>query len=222
MEHNEQNIPETAEPKFNLIDEVKNFYKGDFKDIFVTIFKNPIDGIFIIFKQPSSKAYTQSLILFSSIFILYLVGGYIIVGEARQYLEFGYFIKISLIPVIFMFVITVISFGLKSISGKPNFKAELLTGGLCGFPIGIFMPLLLLIKLFGSVDNIMSLVTNPVKVSIIGGLVLLYIHLMLINILQQSLKASGTRDAIAWYLSPASVLLAIYLTFKVSEYILYY
>ncbi len=217
MENNEQNTHETSETKANLTDEVKNFYKGDFKEIFVTIFKNPIDGIFSIFEKPSNKAYTQSLILFSSIFILYLVGGYIIAGEARQYLKFGNFIKIGLIPVILMFVITVISFGLKSISGKPNFKAELLTGGLCGVPLGILMPLLLIIKLFGSIDNIMSLVSNPARAGIIGGLLLFYIILMLINILQQSLKASGTNDALAWYLSPASILLAIYLTIEVSK-----
>ena len=217
MENNQQNSSETSETKANLRDEVKNYYKGDFKEIFVTIFKNPIDGIFSIFEKPSNKSYTQSLILFSSIFILYLVGGYIIVGEARQYLEFSNFIKISLIPVILMGLITVISFGLKSISGKPNFKAELLTGGLCGVPLGILMPLLLMIKLFASVDNIMSLVSNPAKLGIIGGLILFYILLMLINILQQSLKASGTKDALAWYLSPASILLAIYLTSAVAK-----
>jgi hypothetical protein len=82
-----------------------------------------------------------------------------------------------------MGLITVISFGLKSISGKPNFKDELLTGGLCGVPLGILMPLLLMIKLFASVDNIMSLVSNPAKLGIIGGLILFYILLMLINIL---------------------------------------
>jgi len=218
MENNEQSTPETSETKANLTDEVKNFYKGDFKEIFVTIFKNPIDGIFSIFEKPSNKAYTQSLILFSSIFILYLVGGYIIAGEeVRQYLEFGHFIKISLIPVILMFVITVISFGLKSISGKPKFKAELLTGGLCGVPLGILMPLLLIIKLFVSIDTIMSIADNPAKAGIIGGLLLFYIILMIINILQQSLKASGTNDSLAWYLSPASIFLAIYLTIEVSK-----
>jgi len=217
MENNQQNTSETSETKANLSDEVKNFYKGDFKEIFVTIFKNPIDGIYSIFEKPSNKAYTQSLILFFSIFILYLVGGYIIVGEARQYLEFSNFIKISLIPVILMGLITVISFGLKSISGKPNFKAELLTGGLCGVPLGILMPLLFMIKLFTSIDNIMSIFSNPAQAGIIGGLILFYILLMLINILQQSLKASGTKDALAWYLSPTSILLAIYLTSAVAK-----
>lgn len=217
MENNQQNTSETSETKANLSDEVKNFYKGDFKEIFITIFKNPIDGIFSIFEKPSNKAYTQSLILFSSVFVLYLIGGYIIAGEARQYLDFSNYIKISLIPVILMVLITVVSFGLKSISGKPNFKAELLTGGLCGVPLGVLMPLLLIIKLFASIDNIMTLMSNPAKVGIIGGLLLFYILLMLINILQQSLKASGTKDALAWYLSPASILLAIYLTFQVSK-----
>ncbi len=217
MENNEQNVPESSEAKVNLTDEVKNFYQGDFKEIFFTIFTNPIDGVFLIFKNPSKKAYTQSLILYASIFVLYLIGGYIIAGEMRQYLNFEVFLKTSAILVLFMFTITIIAFGIKSISGTPSFKAELLTGGLCGIPIGILMPLLLLLKFFGSIDNMMSLVNNPAEAGIFGGLLLFYILLMLINILQQSLKASGTKDALAWYLSPVSILLAMYLTFKVSE-----
>jgi len=40
---------------------------------------------------------------------------------------------------------------------------------------------------------------------------------MLINVFQQSLKASNAEDAIAWYLAPASILVAIYLTFQISK-----
>jgi hypothetical protein len=39
-----------------------------------------------------------------------------------------------------------------------------------------------------------------------------YIFLMMVNILQQSLKASGTKDVLAYYLAPASVMVAWYVT----------
>ena len=217
MENNEQNTTETPEVKPNLTDEVKNFYKGDFKEIFGTFFQNPIDGIFSIFQKPSEKSYTHSLILYVSVFILYIGGLYLIAGEARRYMEFNYFIKISLVPVIIMFIITILSFLIKSISGKPDFKGELLTGGLCGIPLGLIVPLLLIIKIVSSEENIMRLLSNPTGIGVLGGLLLFYIILMLINVFQQSLKASGTNDGIAWYLSPASIMLAFYLTFQLSK-----
>jgi hypothetical protein len=216
METNQQNTPNASEPKVNFSDEVKNFYKGDFKEIFTTLFKNPIDGTFNIFKNPSNKAYLQSIILFSSVFVLYFGGGYLIVGEMREDIEVSHFIKISLIPVVLMFLISVASFGLKSISGKSDFKAELLTGGLAGIPIGLLVPTIFIIKMLASEDNIMSLLKNPEGVGVIGGLFLMYFQLMLINIVQQSSKASGTKDSLAWYLSPISILASEYFTYQIA------
>ncbi len=221
MENNEQNAPSSQEPKSNVTDEVKQFYKGDFKNIFISFFKNPIEGIYSLLEKPSEKAYSQSLILFASVFVLYLIGGYVIVGEAREYMEFSYFIKTSLAPVVFMFVISSLSFAIKSLSGKPNFKNELLTGGLCGIPLGLLIPFSLIIKILASEDSIMDLMIDPMGAGTIGVLLFFYLILMMINVFQQSLKSSGTKDAIAWYLSPASVLLAFYITFKIVKNILF-
>lgn len=217
MENNQHSTSGARESKASFIDEVKDFYKGeDFKSIFFTIFKNPLDGTFKIFEKPPRKAYTQSIIIFSSVFVLYFIGGYIIVGEAREYLELSDFIKIGLFPIILMFAISVVSFGLKSISGKPNFKNELLTGALCGIPIGILVPILFIVKLLANTSNIFSLLNNPEEVGVVGLLLLFYWLIFLINIFQQSLRASGTKDALAWYLSPASILASIYLAINVA------
>lgn len=213
----EENTPDTPTVKVNLTEEVKNFYKGDFKEIFVTFLSNPIDGIYSIFKNPSPKAYIHSIILFASVLILYLVGGYLLAGENRRYIEFATFFKISLIPVIMMFIITFLSFIIKSSSGKANFKNELLTGGFCGIPLGLLIPVFITVKLITSEDNIWRLVQNPISGGTVGLILLFYILLMLINIFQQSLKASGTKDSTAWYLSPVSILLAIYVTYKISS-----
>jgi hypothetical protein len=215
MENHEGNAPQANDNKSSL-DEVKNFYKEDFKNIFLTVFTNPIDGIYNSFKNPSPKAYTQSLILFGSVFALYIVGMYLFLGDLASMVPFSYFIKIGLIPVILMLMITVISFGIKSISGKADFKAELLTGGLSGIPLAVNIVLLLLLKMFGS-EVTMSAIKDPVGTGLMIVLVVLYIFLMLTNILQQSLKASGTKDAIAWYLSPVSIIVAVYLASRVYE-----
>ena len=58
--------------------------------------------------------------------------------------------------------------------------------------------------------NPMTLLNN----GFIVILVVLYILLAMINIFQQSLKSSGTNDAMAWYLSPISIIMSFYLTGK--------
>jgi hypothetical protein len=217
MENTEQNETPKQDPKLTVGDEVKQFYKGDFKNIFTTVFTNPIQGIYELLEKPSEKAYKQSLILFASIFFLYFAGSYIIVGEARKYMEFSNFIKISIVPVIMMFVITCLSFVIKSLSGKPNFKNELLTGGICGIPLGLLIPIFLVIKIMASERDLMRLINNPMGAGVFATLIFFYLILMLINVFQQSLKSSGTKDAMAWYLSPAAILLAFYETFKISK-----
>lgn len=215
MESDEKKSQETVE-KSTFSDEVKNFYKGELKELFATFFKNPIDGILAIFQNPSEKAYTNSLILYGSVFVLYFFGSLVLAGDSRKYIDFSVFLKIGLIPVIMMSAISVIAFFIKSVSGKPDFKNELQTGGICGIPISLLLILAIFIWLFSN-KNIMQLVDNPANAGTVVLLLLVYILLMLINVFQQSLKASNTKDAIAWYLAPASILTAIYVTFQISK-----
>ena len=91
----------------------------------------------------------------------------------------------------------------------------------CANSVMLKIPVLLIIKISVSEDNIMQLITNPIAAGVIGMLLFFYLILMLINVFQQSLKSSGTKDAIAWYLSPASVLLTIYITFQIVNNILF-
>jgi hypothetical protein len=212
MTQNEQNNTSSQEAKPNVMGNVKQFYKDDFKNIVVQFFKNPIQGIYSLFENPSEKAYSHSLILFSSVFVLYLIGGYIVVGRGRDYLELSFFIKSALIPLIFMFLLTLASFGIKSISGKPNLKNELLTGAISGIVFALIMLILLIVKLL-DIYSIERIIKNPMKAGAIGVFILFYLILMLINVFQQSLKSSGTKDAAAWYLSPVAVLLSSYITY---------
>jgi len=219
METNQPNTSNYSEPKDKFSDEVKNFYTKDLKEICITVLTKPINGTFNIFKNPPNNAYQQSIILFLSIFGLYLVGTYLITPEPmRKVMEFKYVVKSSLIPVVFMLMISVVSFVLKSISGKPDLKGELLTGGLAGIPFGILFLIILMLKMFGE-KNMENLVTtlDPQSAGLIGGLFLLYFMLMIINIVQQSFLASRSNDAFAWYMSPITILASTYLTVQIAK-----
>lgn len=201
----------------SFADEFKSFYKGDFKSIMTLFFTSPIDGIRSIFVNLSDRAYTSALILFVSVFSVYFAGSYIMIPEKlRDYLDLDlvFFMKIGLLFVIFMLLITIFTFGIKSGSGKPVFKTELLTGGLCGVPLGILCIALLVLRFMGE-EKVMELVDSPVEAGTVFLVFLLYIFLMLINVVQQSLKASGTKDSLAWYGSTLVVLLSFYFTYKV-------
>ncbi len=204
----------------NFSGEVKDFYKNDFKNLLTSIFKNPTEGVYRIFAD-STNAYKNALILYLSIIVLFFVETYLIIGEARKYIEISQLIKVSIIPALLMFVISIVSFLIKSISSKADFKSELLTGGLCAIPIGVLMTLLLLLKILGTFDDIGIILRNPLAAGKLVALFLFYFILMLINILQQSLKSSGTKDAIAWYLAPIGIILSYYLTYLIANEIFF-
>ena len=196
-------------------DEFKSFYKGDFKSIMTLFFTSPIDGIRAIFVKRSHKAYTYALILFASVFLLYVAGIYLAMDSyTRKNADFMIFIKIGMVPVIFMLFITLFSFGIKSASGQPVFKTELLTGGLCGIPLGVLFLTLFSLQALSD-DTMMDIVRKPKEAGMLALIFLIYIFLMLINVVQQSLKASGTKDSVAWYGSPVVIVMAFYFTFKV-------
>lgn len=216
-----ENSNENPNGNKNFTDDVKDFYTGDFKAILTKIFTNPIDGLNSIFKNPSANAHKHALILFATVFVLYFLGSYLLAGDFRSMMGIGTFIQVGLAAVLVMFFITALSFGVKSISGSPSFKNELLTGAMCGIPLALLIPILFLLKMFGG-DGILAMAGMPGAggggsdiMAVAGVVLLLYILLMMINVFQQSLKSSGTKDALAWYLSPLAIILAIYLSSKV-------
>lgn len=216
MENLEHDNIVNASPKSTLAHEVTNFYSGDFKNMFFTFFKNPISGILTIFQNPSEKSYTHALILYASVAVLYLVGAFLLAGDMREYMNVSAYLKITLFPVLIMLAISLLSFAVKSIAGKINLKDELLTGALCGIPLGLMIPGLLVSKILGS-DNVLSLLMNPSGGSIFFILLFLYVFLMLVNVFQQSLKSAKANDTLAWYVSPLCIALAVYLASKISE-----
>ncbi len=226
----EENRQSNQESKSNLVDDVKEFYNGNFKNILFSFFKNPISGIYSIIEKPSEKANIQSLSLYVFVFFTYLICCYFIVPAIfRDTLDFSFFIKLSLIPLIMMFVISCLSFAIKSLSSKPDFKNELFMGAICGIPLSIYILVLLITsflidletpgnnsELIGGIVIFLSIFLSKVNL-----LILFYSSLMLINVFQQSLKSGRIKEGIAWYLSPTAVLIAFYITFQIATNFLF-
>jgi len=198
------------------MDEVKVFYKDSFPKIFKAVFMEPIKGTYDLFSSRSEKAYQHSIFLILTAGILFTLLPYIAAGDARSYMEFKYFLMMGVTAILCLLVISLLSFGIKSVSGKADIKNELLTGGLCSIPLSVLIVAAFVLSLFSK--DLMQNIMNPQALlsgSFVVVLLVFYVILSMINIFQQSLKSSGTNDAVAWYLSPISILLAIYVTGKI-------
>jgi len=199
-----------------LTDEVRNFYQRDFKTLFISFFTNPVNGLSAFFTNPSEKAPMQAGILYATVFVLYFAGSYILVGDMRDYMDFSNFLSIGLGPVLIMLAATTLSFLVKLVAGGANFKSELLTGALCGVPLGLLVPLSLVLRVFGMGNGLLSIIQNPVGSGSIFTIVMLYLFLMMVSVFQQSLRAAGIKEVPAWYFSPLAILLSFYLGFTVA------
>lgn len=215
----ENNDPILASTKLIDKENLKTFYKQRLPQLIKTVFVNPVTGTMQLFENTSADTYGNSLMLIISVMLLYFVTPYLMAGsEMRPLLTFGVLVKTSLTSGLFMILVSLLSFGIKMIWGKPVFKNELLTGALCGIGLALLLAVLLLARLFIGEINMYDLMSPGGIIEKMQYLLLLnlYVLLFLINIFQQSLKASGTNDAMSWYLAPVSILFAFYLTFKIA------
>ncbi|MEZ4792221.1 MAG: hypothetical protein R2783_01705 [Gelidibacter sp.] len=219
MENQQTISPE--EEKFTINKEnLTSFYKQELPSILKTVFLNPIEGIQQLFANRESVSYKSTLLLMLSVVALYFVAPYIMVGsDLRSYLSFGILLKFAVIVSLFMMVASALSFGIKSISGKPVFKSEMLTGALMGIGLILLLVVLFLTKLFVGNLDVYDLMNPSSMMDHVGFMMVfvIYIFLFMTNVMQQSLKASGTKDVLSWYLSPMAVLLAFYLTVKIAK-----
>ncbi len=197
----------------NVVNEVKSFYKNDFKKIFSSLFREPIDGLYNLFKEPGEKAMTHALIIFASAYLTYLIGFKLLIWKV----DLDEFFLASLWPVIVMFSLSMISFIIKSFSVKADFNTELLTGAVAGIPLMLLMPILLIIKLLFSDEKVarMILYGRFGDMGAVWILIIVYLLIMMFNVLKQSLSASGVKQNVSFYISPAAVILALYIAYKI-------
>ncbi|MCO6497578.1 MAG: hypothetical protein J5I50_07940 [Chitinophagaceae bacterium] len=203
-------------------DEIKNFYKKDVLSIIKKVFFQPLDGTYLLFTNKSESIFRQSLILlFSSALISMIFFLLIIPSEMREYFPwFSLMMRAAAFTLVFLFLVSVFSFGIKLLSGKPDFKSELMTGALVGIPFSATVILLFLFSKLMLNENAISNVMLGGYMELISKsgiflLFILYTQLLSFNILLQSLRSSGTKDTLAWYLSPVGIFLAYYITIKI-------
>ncbi len=207
-------------PKLMDKENLRAFYKEQLPYLIKTVFVSPIAGTRELFEKTSGDTYKNSLLLILSVMVLYFITPYLLVGsELKSLLTFSVLIKGALISGLFMVLVSLMSFSIKAIWGKPVFKNELLTGALCGIGLLLLLAILLLARIFIGDLSIYDFLSPAGMVGRMSYLLLLilYAFLLMINIFQQSLKASGTNEAISWYLAPVSILFAFYLTFKIGS-----
>lgn len=201
------------------VEDVKAFFKNDMLKIVKAIFQEPIQGTRDIFTNAGTNAYKHALILIATTVIVFALVPYLMVGsEVRQFMNgaLGLFLKFGLGVGLVLVIISALSFGIKSISGKPDFKKELLTGAMCGIPLMIMLLAVVLVSIFGGNSMQNFNVYSMMGQGVVSGIVGLYILLMLFNIVQQSFKASGTNDAMSWYLAPLVVCVGFYIGARIA------
>lgn len=213
----------TTERKTEMKAEVKSFFTNDLLMIIKTIITEPINGTYSLFSKNETNRFFQSIILMLTTMALYFITALISVGSFRASIPFSIFLRAAIIPALFMLSVSLISFGIKSISGKVNFRKELFTGALCAIPL-CFAVLFIIVLSFFDENMLGRMIQKPSQLfngGIIVAVIFIYLFLMLINILQQSLKAADTKDSMAWYLAPLGVFAAFYLTSLISQNILF-
>ena len=211
------NAPQGTVHSNEKVAEVKTFFKDELLKIIKSIFAEPIKGTLAIFTNVEARAYSQALILIATTLFIYTIVPYLMVGsQVRDYLGFGPFFKLGLSVALVLVIISSLAFGVKAISGKPDFKKELLTGGLCGIPLMIFIIVVALYAAFEGNGFRYGSPQSLIDQGVFLLMITLYLMLMLFNIVQQSFKASGTNDALSWYLSPLVIFLAFYIGVKIA------
>jgi hypothetical protein len=208
-----------SQPVANMyVNEVKTFFAKNLLQIIKDIFTQPGKGTLGIFNRAGNEAYQHGFILIITTILFFILVPYMAAGsEIRSAIGFGAFFKLGLIAGLVLIIISVLTFGIKAVSGKPDFKKELLTGGICGIPL---MLLLLALSIFMMFNKDSMNLLNPeslIQQGVISGIILLYLLLMLFNIVQQSFKASGTNDALSWYLSPLIICIGFYIGVKIAS-----
>jgi hypothetical protein len=218
----EKVLPAQKAPTPAVKEEITDFYKKDVLNIIKKVLLSPVNGTYSLFINRTEKSFNQSLILIaSSAVVCMLFAFFIIPSQVRQYAPgFTIMMKSAIFTIVFLLLVSLVSFCIKMISGKASFKNELLTGALCGIPFTVLIILLFLFsKIMMDPEMISGLAYGGYSEIIAKAgfflLVVFYIILLCINILLQSLRASGTNDALAWYLSPAGIFVAFYFALKI-------
>ncbi len=169
-------------------------------EIFIRFFKEPLDGVSTLLKNSSVNSFTNTIILYAATAILFFAGGVINFGK--------YGLLYFLFPLLGMIFISLFTFLIKLFVNKPDLKEEFFTGAVCAIPYLLLIALTLISKLFGTT------VRGPFGFGsyTMAMIVFSFFIILLVNVVQQSLRSSSIKDAVAWYMAPVVVFLSYFLS----------
>ena len=195
--------------------EVKTFFTTEFKALFRVLFGAPDKGLEAFFEQLPQKFMLYAGILSVATTLVYALVALALAGDMRDYLSAADYLRIASIPLFTMLFIALFTYGAKAIAGRGDFRRELFTGALCGIPLSLLIPGLLVVKIL-SPGNVLAMIMNPGSGGVLGIVLTIYVFLFLISIVGQSLRSSGISATLAWYISPLGIGLAFFLSSKLS------
>ena len=187
--------------QINWGEDLQNFFNHDIGNMFKNMFKFPTTCIKRIQEESKVKSLVTPIcallisFIFCTLFALMLE------------LDFGDAVLVGLIPVFYMVFLAILLFVMMAVKGKPDIMTALSHTSVHGLNYTVVM---LLFSLLSLMDTSKFLV-------IIMALVLVYGMSMGISNIRQSLGIldEENKEAFTWWISPAVVLLSLYLAFLI-------
>ena len=209
-----ENLDSTTSSTDNSNIQPNRSIQKELSRIFSVIFKDPTDGLKMYFADKTKTSVNISLSLYILVFVVYIFGSALLFGDDADNIDLVDYFKVGTMPVLVMLVISVMSFILKSIFGKTEFRDELITGGVSGIPIVLLMCGLVFLSFFTK-NLIRKVMQDPFDLGVIAVLLFFYIFILMINVFMQSLRANGLKDSVAFFLSPISIFMSFYVAYKI-------
>ena len=209
-----ENLDSTTSSTDNSNIQPNRSIQKELSRIFSVIFKDPTDGLKMYFADKTKTSVNISLSLYILVFVVYIFGDALLAGDNADKFDLVDYFKVGTMPVLVMLVISVMSFILKSIFGKTEFKDELITGGVSGIPIVLLMSGFVFLSFFKK-NLISKVMGDPFDLGVIAVLVFFYLFLLMINVFKQSLRANGLKDSLAFFVSPISIFMSFYLAYQI-------
>ena len=209
-----ENLDSTTSSTDNSNIQPNRSIQKELSRIFSVIFKDPTDGLKMYFADKTKTSVNISLSLYILVFVVYIFGSALLFGDYADNIDLVDYFKVGTMPVLVMLVISVMSFILKSIFGKTEFKDELITGGVSGIPIVLLMSGFVFLSFFKN-NLISKVMADHFDLGVIAVLVFFYLFLLMINVFKQSLRANGLKDSLAFFVSPISIFMSFYLAYQI-------
>jgi hypothetical protein len=197
----------------NTSSDIVAFFKEDLLKIFLAIFKNPISGLADYYQNKAKNGLMGSILLIAIAVFLFIFGSYVGMGDFKfQFVPFKYYIFIGLVPILIVGFISVFTFLTKSFIAKADFKKEFEMASFQAVLLSIFMILIILLVLMAKRFNPLTSLGQMNFIGVMYLLFVFYLLLLMISMVKQTLTLEKVNPVLTWYVSPAIILLSVYLS----------